>query len=154
MTGARQGPFSSLADMERAHAQKLALCDMLEAIADNLPRTDRLQCLAVAGGLLPLLRGCHRFEEELVFPAFLRREDGSDIVERLKLEHLEDDSAAADLSEVLLAHGHGQPIENPEAFGYMLRALFESMRRHIAFEHDHVLPVVLGLREDDSRKDP
>jgi len=149
----RQGPFSSLVDMERAHEQKLALCEMLEAIADTLPRTDRLQYLAVAGGLLPLLRDCHRFEEEFVFPAFMRRQGRGDIVERLKLEHLEDDCAAADLSEMLLAHGHGQPIENPEAFGYMLRALFESMRRHIAFEHDHVLPVVLGVREDDSRKD-
>jgi len=80
------------------------------------------------------------------FPAFARLQGGEDIVARLKMEHLEDDCAAADLSEVLLAHGHGRPIENPEALGYMLRALFESMRRHIAFERDHVLPGILRQR--------
>jgi hemerythrin-like domain-containing protein len=137
--------FVPCIDMARAHAQKLKLCDELEAIADDLPsRVDRLQCLTVASSLVPLLRECHRFEEEIVFPVFARAQDGEKIVARLTSEHLEDDCAAEDLSEVLLAHGHGRPIENPEAFGYMLRALFESMRRHIAFERDHVLPAVGG----------
>jgi hemerythrin-like domain-containing protein len=145
MTGERSEPLRSPADMRRAHVQKLALCHILEGIADDLPsRVDRLQCLAVAADLLPLLRECHRFEEEVVFQVFARRTGEEDTVERLKLEHLEDESAAADLSEALLVHGHGRPIENPEAFGYMLRAFFESMRRHIAFERDHVLPEVLG----------
>ena len=145
MTGAKPEPLHSPADMRRAHMQKLALCLMLEGIADDLPsRVDRLQCLAVAADLLPLLRECHRFEEEVVFPAFARRSGEEDTLARLKLEHLEDESAAVDLSDALLAYGHGRPIENPEAFGYMLRAFFESMRRHIAFERDHVLPKVLG----------
>lgn len=144
MTGARQEPLRHLADVKRAHTQMLALCHMLEGIADDLPsRVNRLECLAVAADLMPLLRECHRFEEEVVFPAFARRTGGDDIVDRLRLEHVEDDCAAADLSEALLAYGHGRPIENPEAFGYMLRALFESMRRHVAFERDHVLPGLL-----------
>ncbi|WP_246688630.1 MULTISPECIES: hemerythrin domain-containing protein [unclassified Mesorhizobium] len=147
MTGTRSEPLRSPADMRRAHVQKLALCHMLEGIADDLPsRVDRLQCLAVAADLLPMLRECHRFEEEAVFPGFARRTGEEDTVARLKLEHLEDESAAADLSEALLAYGHGRPIENPEAFGYMLRAFFEALRRHIAFERDHVLPEVLGNR--------
>ncbi|MBZ9991574.1 hemerythrin domain-containing protein [Mesorhizobium sp. BH1-1-5] len=144
MTGVMPEPLHSPADMRRAHVQKLALCHMLEGIADDLPsRVDRLQCLAVAADLLPLLGECHRFEEEVVFPVFARRSGEEDTVARLKLEHLEDQSAAADLSEALLAYGHGRPIENPEAFGYMLLAFFESMRRHIAFERDHVLPEVV-----------
>ncbi|WP_189502625.1 hemerythrin domain-containing protein, partial [Mesorhizobium sp. M00.F.Ca.ET.216.01.1.1] len=78
--------------------QKLALCHILEGIADDLPsRVDRRQCLAVAADLLPLLRECHRFEEEVVFPAFVRQTGEEDTVARLKLEHLEDESAAADL---------------------------------------------------------
>ena len=137
--------FVPCIDMARAHERKLKLCDELEAIADDLPsRVDRLQCLTVASSLVPLLRECHRFEEGIVFPVFARTPSGAKIVERLTSEYLEDDCAAEDLSEVLLAHGHGRPIENPEAFGYMLRALFESMRRHIAFERDHVLPAVRG----------
>ncbi|MDG4881135.1 hemerythrin domain-containing protein [Mesorhizobium sp. WSM4884] len=145
MTDAKPEPLRTPADMKRAHVQMLALCHMLEGIADDLPsRVDRLQCLAVAADLLPLVRECHRFEEDVVFPAFAQRTGREDIIERLKVEHLEDESAAADLSEALLTHGHGRPIENPEAFGYMLRAFFESTRRHIAFERDHVLPEVLG----------
>ena len=144
MTGAMLEPLRSPADMRRAHVQKLALCQVLEGIADDLPsRVDRLQCLAVAADVLPLLRECHRFEEEVVFPVFARRTGEEDAVARLKLEHLEDESSAADLSEALLAYGHGRQIENPEAFGYVLRAFFESVRRHIAFERDHVLPEVV-----------
>lgn len=133
-------------DMARVHAQKLDICDRLEAIADDLPRrVDRLQCLMVASSLVPLLRECHRFEEETIFPAYARaKRGGGAVVARLVTEHLEDAAAAEELSEYLLAYGHGQPIENPEAFGYMLRAIFEAMRRHVAFERDHMLPV-LGL---------
>jgi len=133
--------FVPCIDMGRAHAQKLELCDMLEDIADALPsRVDRLQCLKVASSLVPLLRECHRFEEEIVFPALARLPGRETVVARLKTEHVEDDCAAEELSEALLAHGHGEPIENPEAFGYMLRALFGSMRRHIAFERELLLP--------------
>jgi hypothetical protein len=135
--------FAPCIDMRRAHDHKLSLCLALEVIADNLPaRVDRLQCLVVASSLVPLLRECHRFEEETVFPAFAGRPGGEAVVSRLKIEHMEDDCAAADVSEALLACGHGADIENPEAFGYMLRALFASMRRHIAFERDHILPQV------------
>jgi hypothetical protein len=127
--------------MARAHDRKLKLCSELEAIADDLPsRVDRLQCLAVASSLVPLLRECHRFEEEAVFPGLALTRGGEAIVARLKVEHLEDDCAAADVSETLLACGHGGEIDSPEAFGYMLRALFESIRRHIAFERDYILP--------------
>lgn len=139
--------FVPCIDMARAHEEKLKLCDALEAMADDLPsRVDRLRCLAVANTLLPLLRECHRFEEEIVFPSVARASGGQAIVARLKAEHLEDDCAAEDISERLLAHGHGHPIENPEALGYMLRALFGSLRRHIAFERDHLLPRVMPPR--------
>ena len=135
--------FVPCIDMKRGHDQKLKLCQALEAIADNLPaRVDRLQCLVVASSLVPLLRECHRFEEETVFPTFAVRPGGEAVVSRLKVEHMEDDCAAADVSEALFACGHGEHIENPEAFGYMLRALFASMRRHVAFERDHLLPQV------------
>ncbi|MBN9256312.1 MULTISPECIES: hemerythrin domain-containing protein [unclassified Mesorhizobium] len=127
----------------RAHERKLRLCDALEAIADDLPsRVDPLLCLDVASSLLPMLRASHHFEEEIVFPAFAQTEQRERIVARLRAEHLEDECLAEDLSEALLAHGHGGPIANPEAFGYMLRAFFEALRRHIAFERDHLLPAL------------
>ena len=130
-------------DMERGHRRMLQACEALEALADQLPGdVDRLGCLMLASTLIPLLDACHGFEEAVVLPAFARTQRNVEIVSRLKAEHLQDRCAAEDLAEALAAYGHGRPISNPEAFGYMLRAFFDSMRRHIAFERDHVLPAL------------
>ena len=139
----RAGEHVPCIDMERLHAAKLELCVALEAIADDLPsRVDRFRCLTVASNLVPLLRACHSLEEEAVFPAFAARCDEAAVIARLKTEHLEDECAAEDLTEMLLAVGHGEAVANPEAFGYMLRAFFEAARRHIAFERDHILAAI------------
>jgi hypothetical protein len=138
-------------DVRQAHASKLELCLAAEAIADVLPANiDRLGCLQMAGELLPLLRESHRYEEEIVFPAFENASAGdgtarSATIRRLKAEHVEDECAAEHLTEVLLAIGHGGRVENAEALGFMLRAFFATMRRHIAFEREHVLPIVATL---------
>jgi hypothetical protein len=119
----------------------------MEAIADALPAVDRLRCLQLANQLVPLLREAHRYEEEEVFPIF-ERDGGLGLmariasVRRLKAEHIEDECAAQDLTELLLEIGHGGPIANPEALGFMLRAFFDTLRRHIAFEREHVVPIV------------
>jgi Hemerythrin HHE cation binding domain len=134
-------------DIAEAHHRKLEFCDQMEAIADALPWVDRLQCLQVANQLVPLLREAHRYEEEEVFPVF-ERAGGLGLmariasVRRLKAEHIEDECAAQDLTELLLEIGHGRPIANPEALGFMLRAFFDSLKRHIAFEREHVVPIV------------
>lgn len=130
-------------DMERGHRRMLQACEELEALADQLPGdVDRLGCLMLASTLIPLLDACHHFEEAAVLPAFAQTRRNAEIVSRLKAEHLQDRCAAEDLVEALSAYGDGRPISNPEAFGYMLRAFFDSMRRHIAFERDHVLPAL------------
>jgi hemerythrin-like domain-containing protein len=131
--------------MQRAHRDKLQLCDRLEAIADTLPDgIDRMECLRIANALVPLLREIHRYEETMVFPAYDklpgRREESS--TERLRAEHIEDECFADEVTEVLLTIGHGAAVRNAEAVGFMLRGLFETMRRHIAFESEHVLPAI------------
>ena len=134
-------------DMARAHGDKLRLCDELELVADGLPsQVDRRLCLMIADRMVPLVRGIHAYEEEHVFPAFQAASTppgaGDASIRRLKAEHVEDECAAQDLADVLFAIGHGAPIDNPEALGFMLRAFFEAMRRHIAFEREHVLPAL------------
>lgn len=132
-------------DMARGHARMLEICDALEQLADDLPsHVDRLRCLMLGNSLVPLIDACHRFEERSVFPAFATSRRNTGIVNRLRAEHVQDRCAAEDLSEALLAYGNGRPIANPEAFGYMLRALFDSMRRHIAFEQDCILSAPPG----------
>jgi len=138
--GVRQLP--PCAGVEERHAAKLELCEMLESIADSLPgRVDRHRCLVVAAQLLPTLREAHAYEEQTVFPVFGRREDRAKSVLRLCAEHVEDESLAEEVTETLLHIGHGGAIANPEALGFMMRALFEAMRRHIAFEREHVVPI-------------
>lgn len=148
------GETTPCLDMSRAHDRKLQLCDALESLADTLPfQVDRMTCLTIAATLVPLLRESHRYEEEIVFPAFASSGDGearARSISRLKSEHVEDECSAQDLTDALLAIGHGSDIENPEALGFMLRALFEALRRHIAFEREHVLPVVAALDETQS----
>jgi len=141
----REGLIPCL-EVGRAHHRKLRLCDRLEELADALPsQLDRLSCLRIANELVPILRDSHRYEEEIVFPAFVAGSAdaaaGVLSVHRLMVEHIEDESAAQDLTDILLAIGHGDPVRNSEALGFMLRALFETLRRHIAFELEHVFPV-------------
>lgn len=120
---------------------KLALCDALEAIADSLPEVDRHACLFIAESLLPVMREAHAYEEDSVFPAYASDARREATVHRLKAEHVEDEAAAEDLTETLLYVGHGGQVDNPEALGFMLRALFEGLRRHVAFEREHVMPL-------------
>ena len=134
-------------DMGRAHDEALLLCDELERIADDLPhKVQRALCLSIAARIVPMLKHSHAYEEEVVFPAFAAAATtpavGDASIRRLKAEHVEDECAAQDLADVLFAIGHGSAIDNPEALGFMLRAFFETMRRHIAFEREHVMPVL------------
>lgn len=133
-------------DISQLHEDKLALCDALEAIADTLPsRVDRFECLRVGAQLAPTMRRSHQFEESRIFPLFAISASPARSVSiaRLKAEHVADECAAADVSEELLRIGHGGEIANPEALGFMLRALFEALRRHIAFEREHVMPLLM-----------
>ncbi len=131
----------------QAHDEVLRICAILEEIADSLPaNVDRVKCMMIASELEPLVRGVHRFEEEALFPAYaeLLRAGGrgQSSVERLRAEHVEDECFAAELTETLLDLGRGGAASNPEAFGFMLRGFFESKRRHVAFEREHVLPMI------------
>jgi hemerythrin-like domain-containing protein len=131
----------------RAHAEMMRLCERLEEVADSLPgNVDRVRCLVIAADLEPLMRGIHRFEEEALFPAYsgALRQGGRGLasVERLMAEHVEDECFAAEITEALLKLGRGGTAENPEALGFMLRGFFEAKRRHVAFEREHVLPMI------------
>lgn len=139
------GPAST-ATMERVLQEKIRLCDILEEIADSLPENiDRARCLQIASVLVPLVRSTHRYEEQVIFPAYqsvLAKGAAPSVLTRLRAEHFEDECYADELTEALLAVARGGEVKNAEAFGYMLRAFFESVRRHVAFEREHVLPAI------------
>ena len=137
--------------MQRAHCEKLRLCEALEELADSLPgQVDPLKCIGIASTLVPLLRSVHQYEEEIIYPAYEAAVGSSagQTSSRLRAEHLEDQCFADEVTEVLMAIGHGEAIENAEVVGFMLRGLFETMRRHIAFESEHILPLIIRFEGD------
>jgi len=132
--------------MRRAHLAELALCDRLEEIADSLPNgLDRRKCILAARALGPTMAKIHRFEEQRIFPHFIGRlahsAESGKTIERLTNEHLEDEGYAAELRDALrFAARHG--ADNPETLGFMLRGYFGAVRRHVAFERDHVIALL------------
>ena len=131
--------------MKRAHQEKLQLCDALEELADSLPgQVDRLRCIGIASTLVPLLRRVHQYEEKIIYPAYEAAfgSGAGSTSAGLRVEHLEDQCFADEVTEALMAIGHGQAIENAEVVGFMLRGLFETMRRHVALESEHILPLI------------
>ncbi|WP_245415897.1 MULTISPECIES: hemerythrin domain-containing protein [Mesorhizobium] len=152
----KAGEQTPCVQLSLVYAEKAYLCDQLESIADSLPyRVCRLDCIRIASRLLPLLRESHRYEEEVLFPIFERQSDVHPMrratVLRLKSEHMYDEGAAEQICEHLLWIGHGGEIDNPEALGFMLRAFFDTVRRHIAFEREFVLPAAITEPQQDAK---
>ena len=144
-------PQQELLDLfMRARDEQLALCGTLEGIADSLPDSvDRQACIQTARAIGPLIDRAHRMEEDLLFPALEETGtvvfDLSATLERLRIEHAGDEFFAEELVEVLMSYGAGNPVQSAEATGYMLRGFFETLKRHIAFEQELLLPIIQDL---------
>jgi hypothetical protein len=133
--------------LKTIHGEQLELCRELEDIADSLPaEVNRQKCIYAAKAIGPLTMGAHRFEEDVLFPWVEQNVSGhpelAATLERLKFEHFEDECFIEELTDALLRLGAADPTLNAETIGYMLRGYFVSMRRHIAFEQDHLLAMV------------
>jgi hemerythrin-like domain-containing protein len=142
-------PLLSIADpisfMEQAHDEQLRICDLLENIADSLPsRIDRLRCFFAAGKLRTSMRIHHLDEEMGLFPALRRHgqihKSLGQSLERLESEHIDDDSLSQDIIEALETLASGGSVNSIDGLSFMLRAFFDSHRRHVAFENEMVLP--------------
>jgi len=130
----------------KEHGKHLALCDLLEEIADTLlDKVDRKKARFAADMLKYELPLHHRIEEEALFPMLMMHAAGSDnadeIITRLSEEHVVDESFAEELIEFLEQLAHAQPLEDANMFGYMLRGFFENYRRHVMWENSVVLPL-------------
>ena len=72
-------------------------------------------------------------------------------LERLKYEHWEDESFAEEVSDGLIRFVSDPDHPSPDTLAYMLRGFFEGLRRHIAFESEHILPL---LRRQEPNQQP
>lgn len=123
------------------------LCTALEALADGLPAEVRSDdCLALARSIYPIVHRSHVFEEHELFP-FLKAHcaDEPDLgptLDRLHGEHWEDEAFAEEVHHELVAFAADRTAVNVEKLGYMLRGFFVGVSRHLAFEREHVLPML------------
>ena len=123
------------------------LCTALETLADGLPGEVRSDsCLALARSIYPVVHRSHVFEERELFP-FLKAHcagepDLDETLDRLHGEHWEDEAFAEEVHHELVAFAADRAAVNVEKLGYMLRGFFIGVRRHLAFEREHVLPML------------
>lgn len=122
--------------------RQFALCTALEALADSLPsNVDTLAATQLVERLHPTLSCCQLFEETVVFPVVTRSGPQVELIlERLRHEHVEDIHLARDVFDSVTAFAGSGNRVNANEEGYMLRCLFTSLRRHLAFDRDYIMP--------------
>lgn len=152
VSGASSERWSLAAAFERGLDQQDRLCRELEDMADRLPgRLDTHQAVLAVGGLRVWLRRAHLVEEALVFPSLVAvRRDLVPVLRHLVTVHAEDEDQASDLEDALTTFEVSGNRANAEQLGYMMRGLFVALRRHVAFERDHLRPL-LGEPGPDHR---
>lgn len=134
-----------LAKLAQDHEDHLKLCNLLEEIADSLPHeVDKSQCQTAIDALKQRTEIHHALEETVLFPQMLALADNDQNLQltlsRLIDEHRMDEGHTDEVVELLKALFANEEPENAEAAGYLLRGLFEGLRRHIAFENEYVFP--------------
>jgi hypothetical protein len=123
--------------------RQLDLCLGLESLADSLPaRVDTHAAMILSERLEVTLQRSHEFEELSIFPILrISNRDLGATLDRLRDEHFEDEGHAADLREAVRAYVSHRSSGRPEEMGYILRGLFTSLHRHLAFDREFVLPL-------------
>ncbi|WP_378940932.1 hemerythrin domain-containing protein [Mesorhizobium sp. ANAO-SY3R2] len=130
-------PTVGFGELSQLYRQTLQICDSLEAVADSLPRPDRKRCRQIAASLKPAIEAANRLEEQVLSPAVLSRlpdEGMQATICRLREEHAQDGAAADEIVRILVTLSRGGGRRSWEAIGYMLRAYFLAVRRHVACE--------------------
>ncbi|MGF1658224.1 MAG: hemerythrin domain-containing protein [Rubrimonas sp.] len=113
-----------------------ALADMLEGIADSLPDEINRASAALAAGLLRSAIAHHdAIEEQALFPLIEARAPLGASLRRAvaiaRREHGETIGRAIELAEELDALARTGRARNAESLGFMLRAFFDGLRRHM-----------------------
>lgn len=125
-----------LAYLEYDHKAQRALADLLEALADSLPDGVNPAAAALAASLLrDSLQRRAALEEATLFPLLEARSGAlSPICRAVTLARREYNHSAGlaiELAEELDELAASGRVTNPEALGFMLRAFFDGLRRHL-----------------------
>lgn len=135
----RRAANGRLARLLDGHDRLGSLCDLLEAIADDLPRACPERCGRAAAELEATVPAHHAFERDVLALSAVR----SDLSDRILRHHAEDEGLAFEIVAVLEPLRDGAPVVAAETLGYMLRCFFYSCRRSM-------LIAELAIRADAS----
>jgi hypothetical protein len=137
----RRDPFSYL-DYDQS-AQR-ALADLLEDIADSLPDCVNRAAAALAAAQLRAVPARHKaIEEQALFPVLEACCPDGEITRTLAVarrEHEDSAGHAVELAEALDALAEHGYAANPESLGFMLRAFFDGLRRHMDWVDAAIMP--------------
>jgi hemerythrin-like domain-containing protein len=134
-----------LAYLEYDHKAQRALADLLESVADSLPDAVNQASAALAASLLrdSVVRRS-TLEEAALFPLIEAQvPDGSPVRRAVVLARREQRDCAgraielAEELDLLASQGRSR---NPDALGFMLRAYFDGLRRHLDWIDVAILP--------------
>jgi len=132
------------------------LCDRLEAIADALPDFDPDLVGRVKPFLHDALPCLMCYEETVWLPAICHlAEPERDLVrlsEQVRTEHEADRDAAMDINDTLDSLAGGASHQDANWQGYMLRAFFEALSRHVTWECHSVLPIARAVLGDTDQQ--
>lgn len=122
-----------------------ALADLLEGIADSLPdATDRASAALAAGLLRSAIARHDAIEEQGLFPLIEARAPLGTPLRRAvaiaRREHGEAIGRAIELAEELDELTRTGRARNPESLGFMLRAFFDGLRRHMDWADATIYP--------------
>jgi hypothetical protein len=141
-------PMPALARLYLGHLDALEnLCNDLEEIADGLPGSASAETSQlIAANIIPIIKSAHKFEEDHVYPvlsdAVRNGTSMRDDLVRLKSEHWVDEDMGEEIALTLHEFATDKRPGKAETLSWMLRGFFESVRRHIAFEHAVVVPLI------------
>lgn len=130
-----------------AHSKRVgAMCDLLEAIADDLPQKAKpfwREVTRLCGTVIPQH---YDAVTRLLVPALLHRTQGEADCEavllRMQADYTHERARLPELTELLReAIGQDSLRLSPDALGYALRSFFEAMRRQIRWETEVLLPL-------------
>lgn len=139
---AGEGPLVPLA---YDHKAQRSLADLLEAVADSLPDEVNRGSAALAAGLLRERTAGRGVREELALFALMEPRALPDsplrrAIALARRENIECDGRAIELAEELDALAETGRARNPDALGFMLRAFFDGLRRHLDWVEIAIVP--------------
>ncbi len=148
-------PLKNMADNAKRVAQ---ICDLLEAMADDLPRRPAPVWREAALMCDEVVKKHYKSVLDVLLPVLETRirgdEDYAAVLDRLHGDFEEEASRLSELSALMidaLEDSRGQI--GAEALGYALRGFFGALRRNVSWEMDVLLPLAKRrLNVDDLSK--